>query len=58
MLISTSIPFLDVSYLLSIPTVFEDLKFYVPRCYTEKRDKLGLLQLVGKLCLLLKVSNP
>lgn len=38
--------------------MFEDLKLYVPCCHTKKRDKLGMLQLVGKLCFLLKVSDP
>lgn len=51
-------PFRGITYLLSIQIMFKALKLYVPCCHTEKRAKLGLLQLVEKLCLLLKVSNP
>lgn len=51
---------LSIIYLLSIQTMFEDhLRLYVPCWHTEKTDnKVGVLQLVGKLCLLLKVSDP
>ena len=48
----------DIDYLLMVQIMFEDLKLYVPRCHSEKRGKVGLLQLAGHLCLLLKVSDP
>ena len=48
----------DVDYLLIVQIMFEDLKLYVPCCHTETRGKVGLLQLVGHLCLLLRVSDP
>lgn len=50
-------PLLDVTYSLIVQIMLEDLKLYA-FCPTGKRSKLGLLQLVGNLCLFLKVSDP